>query len=74
MRIGESLHQRILDEVVGVGLFAVPAPHRAPQKRNFLLDLPQELRRCGRAGAALRLDRGAGSFSRTGRFGVTPAR
>ena len=55
--IGERLDQGILDEVVGVRLVAVPAAHRAAQKRDLVFELAQIFRR-GR-GAGPRLDRSA---------------
>src|SRR6516165_2454256 len=36
MRIGEGLHDGVLDEILGVGLLAVPAAHDAAQKWDFV--------------------------------------
>ena len=59
MCVGERLHERVLDEIVGIGPFAMPAPRRTAQERYLLLDLSRELRlrklrRCRRAGTWLR--------------------
>jgi hypothetical protein len=37
MRIGEGLHDGVLDEILGVGLLAVPAAHDAAQKWDLVL-------------------------------------
>jgi hypothetical protein len=44
MCVGERLHERVLDEIVGIGPFAMPAPRRTAQERYLLLDLPREVR------------------------------
>src|SRR5215467_10874032 len=44
MAVGESLQERVLDEIVGIGFFAMPAPRRTAEERYLLLDLPRELR------------------------------
>src|SRR5436190_21621213 len=44
MRVGESLHDRILDEVLGIGLLAVPMTSGAPQERDFVFNAVREVR------------------------------
>jgi len=45
MRVGERLDQRVLDKVVGIGLFAVPAAYATAQERDLVFYLPQVFRR-----------------------------
>src|SRR5262249_43371885 len=47
MRVGEGSHQGILNQIVRIGLFPLPATNRAAQKRNFLFNLPCDVRMPG---------------------------
>jgi hypothetical protein len=58
MRISESAHQGVLNEVVGIGWFAMPPAYGATQERDLVFDLPRNIGliciiggrfRCGRA-------------------------
>jgi hypothetical protein len=44
MRVGESLNDGILGEILDVSLFAAPAACRAAQEREFVFDPPSEIR------------------------------
>jgi hypothetical protein len=44
MRVGESPHQGVLNEVVGIGLFAMPPAYGTTQERDLVFDLPQNVR------------------------------
>jgi hypothetical protein len=44
MRISESPHQGVLNEVVGIGLFAMPPAYGATQERDLVFDLPRNIR------------------------------
>src|SRR5438067_12770786 len=43
MRVSERLHDRVLNEIVGIGLVSMPTAHVLAQERQFLLDETGEL-------------------------------
>jgi len=43
MCVGERLDDRILDEVLGIGLLMVPTASRAPQERDFVFNAAPEV-------------------------------
>jgi hypothetical protein len=63
MRISESPHQGVLNEVVGIGLFAMPPAYGATQERDLVFDLPRKIRLVcvigGRFRCELPVNRGA---------------
>jgi len=59
MRISESPHQGVLNEVVGVGLLAMPPAYRATQERDLIFDLPRNIRQVCVIGGRLRCERPA---------------
>ena len=59
MRISESPHQGVLNEVVGIGLFAMPPAYGATQERDLVFDLPRNMRLICLIGGRFRCERPA---------------
>src|SRR5271169_6872442 len=74
MRISQSPQQGVLNEIVGIGLLAMPPAYGATQERDLVFDLPRNIRLVCVAGARFRCElpasRGAMQTHRAGLGGV----